>query len=85
MRSRPRNYRIVRYADGSGFGLHEVHYNEGGKVTSMTVRPVGFTGDTVEEVRGTLMMARMDAVRRPVFQEPPEWAERRSEAPSQEP
>ncbi len=30
------NYRIVKYADGSGFGLHEVGYNLMGEPVSMT-------------------------------------------------
>lgn len=68
------NYRIVRYANGSGFGLHEVHYSADGKETSMTENPAAFVGDTAIEVRSSLVMARMDAYRRPVFNEPPEWA-----------
>lgn len=67
------NYRIVQYADGSGFGLHEVHYNVEGREISMTQEPCGFTGDTEQEVRGALMRAKMDATRRPVFMEPVEW------------
>lgn len=70
------NYRIVKYADGTGFGLHEVHYDSAGKETAMTERPAGFVGDTSEEIRGSLMMAKMDATKRPVFDEPAEWAER---------
>ena len=66
------NYRIVEYADGSGFGLHEVHYN-GAKAISMTEQPTGFVGDTKQELYGALMLAKSDAYRRPVFQEPKEW------------
>ena len=69
----PWNYRIVRYADGSGFGLHEVHYDCNQKEIRMSAKPAAFVGDTAEEVRGALMMARMDAIRRPVFEEPDGW------------
>ena len=70
------NYRIVEYANGTGFGLHEVHYNKQGKAIRMTAEPVRFADDSAEELRGSLAKAKMDASRRPVFQEPPEWAEK---------
>lgn len=57
-----------------GFGIHEVHYDKDGKATSMSERPAAFVGDTPEEVRGSLMMAKMDATRRPVFDEPEDWS-----------
>ena len=69
----PWNYRIVKYADESGYGLHEVHYDKDGQEKSMTENPTYFTGDTPEEVRDGLMMAKMDATRRPVFDEPNDW------------
>lgn len=72
------NYRIVCYADGSGYGLHEVHYNEDGGAWSMTRQPAGFVGDTAEDVRGSMMLAFTDAKRRPVFMEPAAWAPRRT-------
>jgi hypothetical protein len=68
------NYRIVRYADGSGFGLHEVHYDAAGEAIRMTGNPAGFCGDTTEEVRASFIKAKTDAFRRPVFDEPKEWA-----------
>lgn len=67
------NYRIVKYACGTGYGLHEVHYGADGHESMMTERPAGFVGDTPEEVRSALMLAKMDASRRPVFEEPQEW------------
>lgn len=67
------NYRIVEYADGTGYGLHEVHYNADGDATTMTSSPAAFVGDSPEEIRGSLIMAKMDASRRPVFQEPDDW------------
>jgi hypothetical protein len=63
------NYRMVEYADGSGFGLHEVHYRPDGSPKSMTAQPAAFVGDTPEEVRSALVLARMDASRRPILKE----------------
>ena len=68
------NYRIVRHADGSGFGLHEVYYNEAGEELRMTVEPVTFFSDTAEGVREALILAKMEATRRPVFDEPQDWS-----------
>ena len=69
------NYRIVRYAKGDGYGLHEVRYNEDGKPISMGEQPAGFVGKTPEEIRDALVLARGDASRRPILDEPPEWSE----------
>lgn len=66
----------MKYADGSGFGLHEVHYDSDGKESSMTKEPAAFVGDSPEEVRSAIMMAKMDAGKRPVFDEPQEWSSR---------
>lgn len=68
------NYRIVKYFDGSGFGLHEVHYDSDGVPKSMTKEPVRFTGETPEEIRESMVLARSDASRRSVLDEPAEWA-----------
>jgi len=73
------NYRIVKYADESGFGIHRVHYDSDGKETSMSENPAGFCGDTPEEVCDSLVMAKMDACRRPVFDEPMDWKSAESE------
>jgi hypothetical protein len=67
------NYRIVRYADGSGYGLHEVYYDKDGKERSMTADPIDFTGESPEEIRGSMLMAKVDVVKRPVFDEPAGW------------
>lgn len=69
------NYRIVEYADGDGYGLHEVHYDADGKEISMTANPAGFVGDTPEEIRGALLLAKVDATKRPIFIEPDDWSE----------
>jgi hypothetical protein len=65
------NYRIVRYADGSGFGLHEVFY-ENGAAVSMTVAAIPFVSDSEEGPQGvieSLRMALADAENRPVLDE----------------
>ena len=69
------NYRIVRYADGSGYGLHEVHYGSDGTACSMTADAARFDGDTSEEIRDSLLTAKMDATRRLIFDEPDDWEE----------
>ena len=46
------NYRIVRYRDGSGYGLHEVHYDAYGSVVLMGARPAAFVLYEDEDVGG---------------------------------
>ena len=67
------NYRIVKYADGTGYGLHEVYYNVVGQPMAMSEHTAGFVGETVPEVHSAMMMARRDAVGRPVLDAPAEW------------
>jgi hypothetical protein len=65
------NYRIIRYSDGSGFGLHEVFYENGAPV-SMTAEPIPFISDSEEGPQGvieSLRMALADAETRPVLDE----------------
>lgn len=66
------NYRIVKYPTG-GFGLHEVHYDKDGEPIRMTEQPAGFVADSPEELRSALMLAKMDAQRRPIFEPPERW------------
>lgn len=66
------NYRIVKYFNGSGFGLHEVFYDKDGKEMSMTENPI-FAGETPEEIKSSLLNARVDAIKRPIFEEPEKW------------
>ena len=66
------NYRIVKYADGSGLGLHEVYYDENNRPCLMSKEPVRFTGESVSDVRMSLEAA-WSALNRPVFEEPNEW------------
>lgn len=70
------NYRIVRYKDGSGYGLHEVFYDSEGMATNMTAEPITFFADVEEGRYGlvrSLQMAYDDATKRPVFDEPEVW------------
>lgn len=69
------NYRIVKYADGDGYGLHEVYYDDDGVEEFMSVNPAEFLGDAPKKVVEQLMIARTDARKRPVFNEPKEWAD----------
>ena len=72
------NYRIVRYKNGSGFGLHEVFYNKSGKATAMTQNPISFSVDAEEganTVISAMSMALSDAITRGVFDEPEKWTE----------
>jgi hypothetical protein len=70
------NYRIVRYRDNQGFGLHEVYYDSDGLAWTMTEKPASFVCDVDEGAQGikqSLLMARVDAIKRPVFDEPEVW------------
>ena len=67
------NYRIVRYRDGSGFGLHRVHYDANNFPWMMTESPAVFVGDSVDELQKSLLLAYNDANARPVFDEPEVW------------
>lgn len=67
------NYRIVEYHNGSGFGLHEVYYNEAGEPATMSERPTGFVGESPDEISDALAVAGDDMLRRPVLKEPAEW------------
>ncbi len=67
------NYRIVAYANGQGYGLHRVHYDANGKEIKMGERPAWFAADTPGEVVTGLVMAKRDAIRHPIFDEPIEW------------
>ena len=57
------DYRIIRYADGAGYGLHEVYYDDDGEIDMMTEDAVGARGDTPADVVETLLMMLRDARR----------------------
>ena len=67
------NYRIVKYADGSGYGLHEVYYDDYGNEEAMTENPASFVGESPEDIHGQMITARTDAIKRPIFEEPLSW------------
>jgi hypothetical protein len=62
------SYRIIKYADDDGYGLHEVYYDANGEVTGWTEDP-SVVGDTVKELIESLKMMRICARHRPVFEE----------------
>jgi hypothetical protein len=70
------NYRIIKYRDSNGFGLHEVYYDEKGRPSAMTKNPVGFACE-LDEGSGTvisaLCMALTDALLKPVLDEYETW------------
>jgi hypothetical protein len=67
------SYRICRYRNGEGYGLHEVYYRPDGTARAMTVDPVTFDGDTLDEVCNALELALRGATQKPVFEEPETW------------
>jgi hypothetical protein len=68
------NYRLVKYANGSGFGVHEVHYDANGNPQSMTAEPATFVGEAPEDIADALLKARADVARRGIFEQPVEWS-----------
>jgi hypothetical protein len=70
------NYRVIEYKDGSGFGLHEVFYDDNGQPWGMTEDAIRFVSNKDEGPKGiakSLMMARTDVRLRPVLKQPDEW------------
>lgn len=70
------NYRIVRYRDEGGYGLHEVYYDDDGQPWAMTEKPCGFACHVEEGpvgVQESLATALEDATQRPVLDEPEQW------------
>jgi hypothetical protein len=70
------NYRIVKYRANKGFGLHEVYYDKDGEPWGMAKRPATFVCDADQGKQGiytSLMMAKHDALRRPVLEQPKKW------------
>ena len=70
------NYRVVRYKDESGFGLHEVFYDDAGLPWAMTKNPISFVCDLHEGpagIVGALLTARVDAKKRGVLDESKKW------------
>jgi len=67
-------YQIVRYRDGSGYGLHEVYYDKNGEPWGMTEDPVRFgSEENLLEIVDALLMALRETERAPAFDEPETW------------
>lgn len=72
------NYRVVKYKDGSGIGLHEVYYNKAGEPYCMTEAPINFTCETdegISDIVHCLELALKDIRKYPVLKEPEKWAD----------
>jgi hypothetical protein len=66
------DYRIIRYADGRGYGLHETYYDENGAPIAMTADPISFSTDASEgpnAIYESLRTALSDAENRPILDE----------------
>lgn len=50
------NHRVIakRYIDGIYFGIHEVYYNDSGKPTSATLRPIELSDDSLESLKWSI-------------------------------
>lgn len=63
------NYRIIFHlGDDPYFAMHEVYYDQEGRITDWTALPVRFVGDDKEDLIGSLEMALRDAKERPVIE-----------------
>ncbi len=67
------NYRVVSYRDGSGYGPHEVYYDDNALPWGMTQEPAKFCFDSEQDVINALKKALRDAQKRPIFREPAIW------------
>ncbi len=78
-------YQIVKYKDGSGFGLHEVFYNDDEEPWGRTDDPevlnhLGPSVDkddpiTAEGLKRNMALMLCDALLHDVLEEPEEWAD----------
>ena len=70
------NYRIIKYLNKKGYGLHEVYYDNKKLPWGMTENPVGFACELSEKPKMILKMLKtacLDAEKAPVLQEPKTW------------
>lgn len=78
------NYRIVKYADGSGYGLHEVYYDDNGEPKGYTENPCGFVTDCEGggerearlEILRAMARAVSDAATRDILDAAAHWPKR---------
>lgn len=65
------NYRVIKSLDpieGDTFQIHEVYYDENGKIEMWTERPTELAEGSVESLKSTLK-GMLDATRKPALQE----------------
>ena len=65
------NYRVIKSLDpieGDTFQIHEVYYDENGKIEMLTERPTELAEGSMESLKSTLK-AMLDATRKPALQE----------------
>ena len=61
------NYRLIDY--GSHVAVHEVYYDDEGKPTAYTTRPVYLSGDTLEDIEADVGLILSDLKRLPPLKE----------------
>lgn len=59
------NYRVMR--NGDLFAIHEVYYDENGKVEGYTQNPVCPSGESLEELKGDIEYY-LEALNKPVLE-----------------
>jgi hypothetical protein len=66
------NYRVIEHdtpeSDMGSFGIHEVHYDEQGRVTAWTEKAVGVAAETVDALKEELEIMA-EALNKPVLKE----------------
>lgn len=58
------NYRVIEH--DRFFVIHEVYYNDKGDITAISEDPIAPSGETLEELKGTLKYYQQ-AVKRPIL------------------
>ena len=67
-----KQYRIVCYRSGKGYGLHEVFFDTDGEPFGMKKEPSYFAAESVITIRQTLTQA-LEAAALSVLVEPEHW------------
>ena len=65
------NFRLVKHTDPKSkhvwYGVHEVFYNESGKIWTMTQEPVRVDGESAKDILAYLNLIKRDFNRLPVL------------------
>ncbi len=65
------NFRLVKHTESKSknvwYGVHEVFYNDAGKLWTMTQEPVRVDGESIKEVAAYLKMIKNDLKRFPIL------------------